>query len=63
MALVMALVIRTGVSLGKYLFNKYPLNTHHTPSTIVDNGETAVNKIYRSSYPHGAFILVEEVSG
>lgn len=30
------------------------------PSTIVGNGETAVSKIYRSSYPHGAYILVDE---
>lgn len=54
--------IRPGQKLvwGKDSFKKYPLNICHTPGTLAGNGDIAVNKTCKSSYPHGGCILVEE---
>ena len=43
-----------------YSSSNYLLSTDYVSDTILGTEDTSVNKIYKATYSHGAYILVRE---
>lgn len=43
-----------------YSFSNYLLSTDYVSDTILGTEDTSVNKTYKGTYSHGAYILVRE---